>query len=164
MTQGKVLDKDEHFSYANVVPDIICELTGFDDPKKQPERYATYVLECEGYDDDAYETDIKFKNDWEKWARTNDFEGYSPHEPEGWAWAAFYADRVFYVGQTKSLYHRLLDHQGAPEKTSMFNVVFKPMSLERVEWHETREQALKREKELAEKYSDRSEGWFSYYA
>ena len=164
MSQPKIQDKENHFSYGLDIGRVVCEHTGFDEPSNQPDRYAVYVLECEGYDSNGYDTDEKFKKDWEYWASAQDFDGYDPYEPERWAWAAYYADRVFYVGQTNSLHQRLLDHQSAPEATSIFNVVFQPMCVETVEWVSTRKQSLELEKEVADEYSDRSKGWFSYYA
>jgi len=157
------LPKDEHLSYGADVGELVCEITGADHPLEQPDEYAVYVLECEGYDPEGYQTEEKFKDDWRFWATTDEFDGY-PYEPEKWAWAAYYSDRLFYVGQTESLFYRLLDHQAEPEKTSIFNVVFQPMRIEKIEWMSTREQAKKREKELAQHYSDRSKDWFSYSA
>jgi len=164
MTQPTIPSKDNHFSYGLGVGDIVCDYTKTDDPRDQPEQYAVYILECEGYDSDGYGTEEKFLEDWSYWASAQDFSGYDPHKPEKWAWAAYYSDRVFYVGQTNCLHRRLLDHQSAPEATSIFNVVFMPMRVERVEWVKTREQAKELEKELAEQYSNRKEGLFSYYA
>jgi hypothetical protein len=162
MSQQVILDDESHLSYGKRADDVMKELTGNENPRKQPKDYATYVIECEGYDDAAYGTEDKFLSDWEYWATTEHFT--QRYDPPNWAWAAYYADRVFYIGQTSCLFDRLLDHIECPEKTSIVNCVFDPMRVERVEWCESKKESKQLEEKLADEYSNRGKGWFAYYA
>jgi len=72
MTQPTIPSKDNHFSYGLGVGDIVCDYTKTDDPRDQPEQYAVYILECEGYDSDGYGTEEKFLEDWSYWASAQD--------------------------------------------------------------------------------------------
>jgi len=155
---------DSEFKNWDRIEESITETAGIKDPQQQPDDYAVYVLECEGFDDDSYGTDEHFLNCWRVVLEDDDYSNndFDPHDPPRWAWAAFYSDRLFYVGQTASLWHRMTQHVDGV--SSVFACVFKRYRIEHIEFVKTREQALKREKELAEEYSDRTKGWFSYYA
>jgi len=146
------------------IPEIVSDITGFEDPNKQPEDYAVYIIKCDSYDC-GYVGKQNFLDSWEDWVIRGDFEKcYDPHDPEKWAWAAFYSDELYYVGQTNSLHFRIHDHAWDPDRTSVFNCVFTPTWLQRVEWVKSRDAALKLESELAEQYSDKSENKFAYSA
>jgi|GEM_PF-3845692 len=105
----------------------------------QNEGHAVYVLECvQPYPDDEKMGEILRQRYTS--SRTNAID------------SALFADTVYYVGETNDLVRRVSQHLGG--HGSSFTAIFRPQSLERIEWCDSREAAEQRESELVEELNN----------
>lgn len=120
-----------------------------------PERYCVYVISCCGYrSTDAFLDAMEFDYD-----HTVHRRGGSNDIPS-WVWAAFYADRRFYVGMTHDICKRLGDHiDHAPDVTT-FTEYFPPKRIRSLEFVATADEARELERSTARRLERRTQNAF----
>jgi hypothetical protein len=84
-----------------------------------------------------------------KYAFIEGWREWYAKEPPSWAWAAFYSDKVFYVGATSDMWYRIRDHIADPEKGAKICSVFPVWKLNTVWKFEDKDAAFSFEEEAA---------------
>lgn len=163
-------EKSVENAFANYYIDNDIDLmknTKEDGKLTQPKPFAVYVLNCCEYFDGHDGAERHFKEKWEDvvyyYHAQPHIDKEYPVDPPDWAWAAFYSDDLYYIGQTNDLRERLLQHTWEMHRSSIFVSVFNPKILVEVEFADSREDVLILEEKLAEKYQNK-DGAFAYYA
>jgi len=135
-------------SWANLLSyrerDVDQELLEWFDTLEDAYSPAVYCLEL-----GTPRSEKTLKNSWWDWHN---------EDPPSWAWAAYYAQSVYYVGATSNMWHRIRDHVGHPEKGAKIVYAFPPWKVEKIWPCNSEYEAFELEERAAEMIEEEKPG------